>query len=118
MDKVLRETQTVINDGLHEIFVNTAVDDGSKIANLMSCFTKTEFENPNFPNFTSETKRLKETEGGASTMCAVMQKYMDESQNQLATLINRLLTSGRSQDALLATTDPAYRKKLFSEFGI
>ena len=40
VEKILRETGQVIDDGLHEIFVNTAVDDGTEIAELMSCFTK------------------------------------------------------------------------------
>ena len=40
VEKVLRENGQVIDDGLHEIFVNTAVDDGTEIAELMSCFTK------------------------------------------------------------------------------
>lgn len=31
VEKVLRETGQVIDDGLHEIFVNTAVDDGTVI---------------------------------------------------------------------------------------
>lgn len=32
VDKVLRETGTVIDDGLHEIFINTVIDDGTDIA--------------------------------------------------------------------------------------
>ncbi len=40
IDKIIRETGDVVDDGLHEIFVNTTIDDGSDIADLMSCFTK------------------------------------------------------------------------------
>ena len=61
------------NIGLHEIFVNTVVDDGTDIAELMSCFTKKEVKNNKFPVLSSEVKRLKETEGGLSTVCEVMQ---------------------------------------------
>lgn len=38
--KYYKETGTAVEDGLHEIFVNTAIDDGSTIADLMNCFTK------------------------------------------------------------------------------
>lgn len=38
VDKVIRETGTVVDDGLKEVFVNTAVNDGSTISELMSCF--------------------------------------------------------------------------------
>ncbi len=61
---MIRETNDVIDDGLKEIFVNTAVDDGTDIADLMSCFVKKEVNNPKFPKFSSEVKKLKETEGG------------------------------------------------------
>ena len=77
IDKVLRETGDVVDDGLHEIFVNTVIDDKTDIAELMACFTKKEVNNPKFPELSSEVKRLKETEGGARTVCEVMQKYED-----------------------------------------
>ena len=75
VEKVLRETGQVIDDGLYEIFVNTAVDDGTEIAELMSCFTKKEVKNARFPMLSSEVRRLKESEGGMQVMCEVMQKY-------------------------------------------
>ena len=75
VEKVLRETGDVIDDGLHEIFVNTVIDDGTDIADLMACFTKKEVKNSKFPALSSEVKRLKETEGGAQAVCEVMQKY-------------------------------------------
>jgi len=75
VEKVLRETGDIIDDGLHEIFVNTVIDDGTDIADLMSCFTKKEVNNPKFPMLSSEVKRLKETEGGASTVSEVLTYY-------------------------------------------
>ena len=38
IDRTIRETNTVVDDGQHEIFVNTKVNDGSDIAELMQCF--------------------------------------------------------------------------------
>lgn len=75
VEKVLRETGDIIDDGLHEIFVNTVIDDGTDIADLMSCFTKKEVNNPKFPMLSSEVKRLKETEGGASAVSEVLTYY-------------------------------------------
>lgn len=75
IDKVIRETGDVVDDGLHEIFVNTVIDDGSDIADLMACFMKKEVKNKKFPKLSSEVTRLKTTEGGASAVCEVMQKY-------------------------------------------
>ena len=75
VDKVIRETGEVIDDGVREVYVNTVVDDGTDIADLMSCFTKKLVNNPKFPEFSAEVTRLKTTEGGAGSMCEVMRHY-------------------------------------------
>ena len=75
VEKILRETGKVIDDGQKEIYVNTAVDDHTDIAALMSCFTKKLAVSSRFPVLTNAVKTYKTTEGGADTMCAVMQKY-------------------------------------------
>ena len=79
IDKTIRETGTVVDDGLHEIFVNTVVDDNSDIAALISCFTEKQVDNPKFPKLSSEVKRLKTTEGGASAVCEIMERYKEEA---------------------------------------
>lgn len=95
IDKVIRETNDIIDDGLTEIFVNTAVDDGTDIADLMSCFIKKEVNNPKFPRFSSEVRKLKETEGGLSTMCELMEKYNQEAVNKnQTTIIENMITEG------------------------
>jgi len=75
VDKVLRETGDTIDDGLHEIFVNTVIDDGTDISDLMACFIKKEVKEPKFPKLSAEVTRLKETEGGARAVCEVMERY-------------------------------------------
>ena len=73
VDKVIRETGEIVEDGVKEIYVNTVVDDGTEIADLMSCFTKKMVNNPKFPELSAEVRNIKETEKGASSMCAIMQ---------------------------------------------
>lgn len=77
IDKVIRENGEVVDDGLHEIFVNTAVDDGSSIAGLMSCFTRKEVTNREFPAVTRRFQELK-SEGGADAVCEIMERYLKE----------------------------------------
>ena len=79
IDKVIRETGSVIDDGLEEIFVNTEIFDGTDIAELMQCLKQTSVNSPKFPAITEAVWNLKETKGGASTVCEIMQKYMNES---------------------------------------
>ncbi len=78
IDKIIRENGTVVDDGLHEIFVNTTVNDGTAIADLMSCFIKKEFKNDNFPKLSQKVKELKSTEGGANTMSAISETIYAE----------------------------------------
>lgn len=111
IDKVIRENGRVVDDGLHEIFVNTAIDDGTEIAELMSCFEKKEVINSKFPVFTQRMKELKTTEGGASAVCEVMQKYEEQAAKKavLMELISLV------KDGLLAVKDAAKRLQLTEE---
>ena len=79
--KVVMETAQIIDDGLTEIYVNAAVDDGSKLAKLMKVFTKNDvYDEADFP-VTSEIKaRFKKDEGGTVKMDATLQKWMQESE--------------------------------------
>lgn len=79
IDKVIRESGTVIDDGLHEIFVNTAVNDGSDISELMSCFLATDVNNDKFPKLSCKVSELKNPRGEVNPMCELMEKYMKES---------------------------------------
>ena len=78
VESVIKETGDVIDDGLHRIFVNTNVHDGTDIADYMRHFMETGFEDPKFPCFTKAVKALKETEGGQESMCKIMEEYATE----------------------------------------
>lgn len=78
VDKIIRETGSVVDDGLSEIFVNAQVNDGSDIAALMQCFHEREPDNPKFPEIQKEVYEIKHTEGGITTMCRIMDEYAKE----------------------------------------
>ena len=80
IDKVIRENGQIIDDGLHEIFVNTTIDDGTDIADLMSCFVKKEVSNPKFPILSNAVKEIKSTEGGESSMSKLMEDLLAEGE--------------------------------------
>ena len=83
IDKVVRETGQVIEDGLTEIFVNTVNYDGSKPARLMKLFTDNDaYSNDEFP-ITSELKsRLKSSEGGSKTMNEILEKLISDEKRE------------------------------------
>ncbi len=76
------------------------------IAELMSCFTKKKVKNPKFPILSSEVKRLKETEGGVSAVCEVMQRYekiaVDEAMHtERMAKIKKMIQKGYSKEEIL-----------------
>lgn len=62
IDKIIREKVVIVDDGLHEFFVNVVIDDSSNIAELMQCFMQKDLNNPKFKVVTRRFKELKETE--------------------------------------------------------
>ena len=117
VEKVLRETGQVIDDVLHEIFVNTAVDDGTEIAELMSCFTKKEVKSARFPMLSSEVRRLKESEGGMQVMCEVKQLYEKMAaeaakHEQRIQAIKNMIAKGYTKDSIL---DLDYTEEEYAE---
>ena len=83
IDKVVRETGQVIEDGLTEIFVNTINYDGSKPARLMKLFTENDaYSNDEFP-ITSELKSiLKSSEGGSRAMNEILEKLISDEKRE------------------------------------
>lgn len=81
VDKVIRENGMIVDDGLHEIFVNTVIKDGSRISDLMTCFSSKEVHSTEFPAVTKRFNELK-NEGGASAVSDVMDKYLDEARKE------------------------------------
>lgn len=79
VDKVLRETGTIVDDGLQMIFVNTEIHDGSEIAELMKCFLQKEIHDEKFPETAKRMAELKTTEGGVGIMCKIMEEYLEAS---------------------------------------
>lgn len=75
VDKIVRETSRKVEDGLEEIYVNSAVKDGSKVSELMELFVDLKAYNKDEFPVVSETKKIyKETEEGVQTMCEITEK--------------------------------------------
>ena len=101
VDKTIRETGTTVDDGLHEIFVNTAVDYGSNIAELMKCFKAEMVSSTAFPAVTRRFQELK-SERGVSTMCKIMEECLEEERTrERISAIQRLIKKGFDKSLIL-----------------
>ena len=77
--RAIAETGTVVENGVHEIYANTAVNDGTDIAQLLQYFKNTTDTNATacFPNLVKQVKLLKETTEGALIMGNVFDEYAE-----------------------------------------
>ena len=114
VDKVIRETGGRIEDGLHEVYVNAVVKDGSKISDLMDCFTQREVvDNEEFPATSKRVRELKTTEGGASAVCDIMKKLVDEGRaEERIEILIKMIRKGYGKEDILALeyTEEEYSK--------
>lgn len=82
IDRVIRETQDIVDNGTHEIYVNTKVNDGTEIAEYMQMLEQpTLLNNSKFPRFCEAFKNIK-TGMGDGVMCDLVQAYAEEYADQ------------------------------------
>ncbi len=127
VDRVVRETGIIVENGLEEIYVNTKEKDLSEVSELMEVFVKDSAYNPKFPITSRLKHRYKETEEGQEKMCEIIEKIRSESKlegriegkiegkarvNQLNQILIQLK---RYHDLERATIDPSFQTQLMEE---
>jgi predicted transposase/invertase (TIGR01784 family) len=78
IDRVVRETQQVVDNGFTEVYVNTKVKDGPEVSELMEVFVDDHVYNAKFPKTSDGKHQYKETEKGLDIMCEIMEKIATE----------------------------------------
>jgi len=81
--RVLEENGQVVYNGINEIYVNAAVNDGSLVAELMAYFKNSTSENGKFPNIAKRVKYYKESNEGVSAVCDIVQALIAEEQKKV-----------------------------------
>lgn len=75
---VVQETGDIVNDGWEAVYVNTFVNDGTKLSELMKCLMQVRVDNSNFPQLTKMVRYFKEDKEGVSEMCQIVEEYAQE----------------------------------------
>lgn len=123
INRVVKETGKSFNDGSYIIYVNGQLANSQtalgRLAHDFACVNSNDI----YDNTLKEcVNHFKESEEGIQAMCKVMdelkQEGRQEGQDQLAHLMDRLLSLGRLEDAKRAAKDKQYRDLLFKEFAI
>ena len=84
IDRVIRETQDIVDNGTHEIYVNAKVNDGTEIAEYMQMLKQSALQdNPKFPRYCEAFKNIK-IGMGDGVMCDLVQAYAEEYAKEYA----------------------------------
>jgi len=100
---IVEETDETIDDGLHVVYVNTVINDGSKTAELMQCFKQTQVNNSNFPRLSERVSYFKTNKEGVASMCKIMEEIKNEGikegeRNSAINMVINLFKNGISFD--------------------
>lgn len=82
VDRIVRETGKVVDNGFEEVYVNTKIKDNSEVSELMDIFVNDNAYNSKFPKTSDGKHRYKETEGGLNDMCEIMEKIAKEERTE------------------------------------
>lgn len=75
IDRYIRETDELFDDGSHIIYVNGSYKGNDEIGQLMRDFHQTNPENMHYEALAQGVKHFKETEEGRDNMCEAVEKY-------------------------------------------
>ncbi|MGN0485061.1 MAG: PD-(D/E)XK nuclease family transposase [Lachnospiraceae bacterium] len=102
INRVIEETGTVVENGVHEIYVNTAIDDHTDIAELMQYFKQSIGEHTKFQKLCNRVKYFKESQKGVSDMCQIVEEYATKKvQQRDIEIATELLKNGASIDIIV-----------------
>ncbi len=82
VEKHFKNTKIPYDDGLHIVYVNAAIDDGSKIAAMMQYFKASDPEDQTQGELSKRVRYLKSEEGGRSEMCEVSEEIFQEGKEE------------------------------------
>ena len=83
VDRVIRETGEIVENGFTEIYVNAEADDNTDVSELMNVFVQDKaYDDAKFPVTSACKRRYKTTEEGVREMCEVIERNRDEGRAQ------------------------------------
>ena len=82
IDRYVRETKELFEDGSHIIYVNGNYRGDDEIGYLMQDFHQTDPDNMHYKELSQGVRHFKEVEEGRDTMCEAVQEYAKEYANE------------------------------------
>ena len=101
IDRYVRETGKLFEDGSHIIYVNGNYKGDDEIGHLMQDFHQTDPDNMHYKELSQGVRHFKEVEEGRDTMCEAVQEYAKTEKAELVEnfMKNMNLTLKQALDA-------------------
>ncbi len=121
IDRKIRQTGKTADNGVHEIYFNTKVDDGSQLRELMKFFNESSADDMRFGALSEAVNRQKRTAKGVEHMCKAVRDYVTEREQEIrlesklegkVESVNNLLQNGfKLEEALrlIGLTEQEYK---------
>lgn len=111
VDRVIRETGNIVENGFEEIYVNAKVKDGSEISERMELFVNDTAYSNKFPITSGLKRRYKETEEDQKEMSEIIERIHNEGkvEGKLETLYSLV------KQGLLSLTEGAVQANMTEE---
>ncbi len=90
-ERVILETGELLRDGSHIIYVNSQIQNETRLGKLMRDFYCTDANDMAYPVLSERVRYFKEEEKGANTMCRAMEELMEKDRMRERTEIARSL---------------------------
>ena len=129
IDRYVRETGKLFEDGSHIIYVNGNYKGNDEIGHLMQDFHQTDTDNMHYKELSQGVRHFKEVEEGRDTMCEAVQEYAKEyAKTEKAELVENFMKNmnltlkqaldaagiqGEEREAAIAKVRRGYHKSLF-----
>lgn len=118
IDRYVRETNELLEDGSHIIYVNGKYKGDDPIGQLVSDFHQKDADNMHYKELADGVRHFKETEGGREDMCEAVEKYGERKadRRQLIDIINLMESLSLSaEQAMNALKIPESERAIFAE---
>ena len=80
VERVIRQTSDVVDNGTKEIYVNCQIDDGTDIAAMMQVLSQdAAYNDGKFPKTSARKRLFKTTNEGVNTMCEIIERNRREA---------------------------------------
>ena len=125
-DRYCEQTQEYLEDGTHIIYVNGQYRGDDALGKLMSDFNCTNAEDMVYTELAERVVLYKEGKDGGRNMSSAWDELIKEEREEARTegeqrigvLMTQLLSSGKTAEAMKASSDPEYRNQLYKQYNL